>query len=528
MGTNNDNSINQIEQDKLEISNSVDGLTKFITECETPLTLAIQGRWGAGKTSIMQLVQSRLKKNNVLTVYFNTWQYSQLNDNLYENFIYYLLQQFGLNFVEMEKNDPNLGTIIKTLLRVVSRHSQFVETIKEDIDDIYGLFKSKTEKLDEISNCKKYFERLVDYKIKKTNNSRLVIFIDDLDRLEPKKVLELLEVIKLFLDVDKCVFVLAIDYEVIIEGVRNKYGIEFSEQKGREYFDKIIQVPFNIPSMQYKIDKIVEDGLGEQFKNSDRMKDIVDMTSICTDNNPRTIKRIINAYVLINMIIGSKNTKSDYQFFLYLIQCIQYTYYDVYSFIMKKMKYYDEIDDKKDLSELWLKEYETEDKTEKEIQVIQNLFEHIFTEKDVLHEEFILAMSYAAEQTNDLNIRSHVARIELICKDNEQVIRRDVNSTTEAFKDSVVFILNNRKSKEKIPTKFAKWLSAEKANENYVKGYYKKYYSFNVDGDYTLGIFSNDYSKKTQTEKLWKEYNTDKNLSIKWLDENNVEILSLM
>lgn len=51
-----------------------------------------------------------------------------------------------------------------------------------------------------------------------------MIFVDDLDRLVPSKAVELLEVLKLFLDCKQCVFVLAIDYEVVIRGAIKKYG----------------------------------------------------------------------------------------------------------------------------------------------------------------------------------------------------------------------------------------------------------------------------------------------------------------
>ena len=48
--------------------------------------------------------------------------------------------------------------------------------------------------------------------------------MDDLDRLEHRKAVELLEVLKLFFDVEGCVFILAIDYDVVVKGVTAKYG----------------------------------------------------------------------------------------------------------------------------------------------------------------------------------------------------------------------------------------------------------------------------------------------------------------
>ena len=62
--SNNDEIIDCIGKDKLEITQYINGLNKFIINCETPLTLAIQGKWGTGKTSIMKLLQEELEKNN--------------------------------------------------------------------------------------------------------------------------------------------------------------------------------------------------------------------------------------------------------------------------------------------------------------------------------------------------------------------------------------------------------------------------------------------------------------------------------
>ena len=85
--SNNDEIINDIKNDELEISQYITGLKTFVRNCETPMTLAIQGKWGTGKSSIMKLLQNELKRNDVETLYFNTWQYSQLHENLYQNFV---------------------------------------------------------------------------------------------------------------------------------------------------------------------------------------------------------------------------------------------------------------------------------------------------------------------------------------------------------------------------------------------------------------------------------------------------------
>ena len=67
-----------VQDDALGISEYVDGLSDFILNCETPFTISIQGHWGSGKTSIMNMIADKIK-GQVIPIPFNTWQYSQFS-----------------------------------------------------------------------------------------------------------------------------------------------------------------------------------------------------------------------------------------------------------------------------------------------------------------------------------------------------------------------------------------------------------------------------------------------------------------
>ena len=74
-----------LADDKFDIKSYIHGLKDFIVECNTPMTIAIQGDWGTGKTSIMEMVIDDLKcdkegnNSNIIPIQFNTWEYSQFN-----------------------------------------------------------------------------------------------------------------------------------------------------------------------------------------------------------------------------------------------------------------------------------------------------------------------------------------------------------------------------------------------------------------------------------------------------------------
>ena len=101
------------------------GLSNFITGCETPLTLAIQGDWGTGKTSIMYQVEEKLKeksssnsKRKIKTIFFNTWQYSQfdMDKDLAVTLITDLIDELEVTDVDKRENfKKSLAVITKSM-----------------------------------------------------------------------------------------------------------------------------------------------------------------------------------------------------------------------------------------------------------------------------------------------------------------------------------------------------------------------------------------------------------------------------
>jgi len=84
--------------DLLNVKDYLDGLQDFILHCPTPISIAIQGDWGTGKTSIMNYLRKKLEQNPaVRPVYFNTWQYSQFNmsESLYFSFFSAIASAIG-------------------------------------------------------------------------------------------------------------------------------------------------------------------------------------------------------------------------------------------------------------------------------------------------------------------------------------------------------------------------------------------------------------------------------------------------
>ncbi len=300
--------------DLLEIDQYTNGLKSFIESCSTPLSISIQGDWGIGKTSMMRQVQEKLDKN-CKTIWFNTWQFSQFN------LTPYLSVQFLSALVkEIESKDESKKLYNQTIKiwKTISSLTKIIDLkgisgkVGINYDELSGLINPDKRNNEELflQDLKEDFENLISNFCEETE--RLVIFIDDLDRISPKYAVELLEIMKLFLDSERCVFVIAIDESIVKQGLREKYP-EISDVKQENFFEKIIQVPFNVPYSNYNLNKYVKSQLEaiNVTSESEHLNEIEKAIKVAVGSTPRTINRIINLYSLSETILSSNETNSN-------------------------------------------------------------------------------------------------------------------------------------------------------------------------------------------------------------------------
>lgn len=206
--------------DLFNLQSYIKGLSRFVSKCQTPMTIAIQGSWGSGKSSMMGMIEEEIKadvkEDNAFFVHFNTWQYSQfsLGDNLPIVFLGGLIEKIS---------EPDSNKYAKTIQKIA------VETVKslakvttsfiggDYASDILGSLIDTTDKTLQQKNSehktvskaleelKEGFSKLVTQKCKEENKDRIVFFIDDLDRLQPQKAVELMEILKIIIECEDCV-----------------------------------------------------------------------------------------------------------------------------------------------------------------------------------------------------------------------------------------------------------------------------------------------------------------------------------
>ncbi|MFC2969486.1 KAP family P-loop NTPase fold protein [Acidimangrovimonas pyrenivorans] len=311
--------------DSLETGTYANSLAGFIRRCDTPLTIGIQGEWGSGKTSLLNMIREEIEESEVAqrgtgtllgkdrykTIWVNTWEHSLLRSpeecllSIIEEIIEAVTEVDG-SYKTAERAKSALAGLAQSALKVGAGLAAGAAGAQVAEDLISG------RKVNKIKQLRESLADIVESVVNRDTNKveRFVIFVDDLDRLEPAVAVMVLELLKNIFTLEHCVFVLAIDYQVVVKGLKNKFGeqTEDNEWEFRAFFDKIIQLPFMMPMARYKLDNYLTKHLLdiEYFRASERNLYLEDGTlarvvKLTLGYNPRSMKRLINALSLIRL-----------------------------------------------------------------------------------------------------------------------------------------------------------------------------------------------------------------------------------
>jgi len=276
--------------DALNYKTYADAFGDLITNPKTgtPLTISICAPWGRGKTVLLNYIQDRIKKNagekaSCQCIEFNAWEYTKA-EQLWAAFYSTILDAvegslgwwrrvgFRLHFLWRAhgKSLSSLAILILAVAVAFMLSAEYVEywgTTAAVFSVIMGLWKvlrrvsknvlSQPNWLAPkatISIRREIFRRIdiVRNWLIKNHHKRVVVFIDDIDRCSPDKIMQMLESIKLLLDTKNFVFVLGMDAKVVRLAIGQHYKFMAEtpakrEEMGRSYLEKIVQIPFALP-----------------------------------------------------------------------------------------------------------------------------------------------------------------------------------------------------------------------------------------------------------------------------------------
>lgn len=263
--------ITKSEEDALNRSNFVKNLAQAVIQCTFPTSFSIglYGKWGSGKTSLLNMVIEEIEniEESAIILRFNPWLCSDSKQLVIQFFkqmsaviklkkpaeekVWELIDQYGDMF-EAAGIIPIAGEMIQQAGKAITKKAN--EQVKERKDNLQ---KSKDQIID----------RIIKEKIK------IVITIDDIDRLSEEEIIAVFQLIKALADFPNTIYILAFDYKTVVQALG-----KVQNGDGREYLEKIIQVPFEIPAPDMdsiydtlfsKINSIIGDVSEEQWDKNE-------------------------------------------------------------------------------------------------------------------------------------------------------------------------------------------------------------------------------------------------------------------
>ena len=297
----------------------------------TPLTLAINGAWGSGKTTLMRTIREKLNQisaevegnggdgifRSSRSVWFNAWKYSD-RDAILVVLIEEIVSQIAsggmpeqrLEGMRRSEGGMDWAGISRAMDDLVGKTG--APDLKRFLQNDTAIVKN----IPLLREFEHFLDRLINWCIVRNRGNGqeespdatgvLTIFIDDLDRCQPDRVSRVLETIKLFLDRPGCVFVIGMDSEIVEKAVKAQY-VEIEGFDEHAYMDKIIQVQFNLPPIRSEHIQsfIQEDLIGTQAKDNPLSR-YLDVVSEAVRRNPRTVKRFLNTFSIQRSLAESQ------------------------------------------------------------------------------------------------------------------------------------------------------------------------------------------------------------------------------
>lgn len=296
------------EEDKLDRSKFVEEFTKAVNgwKGKDSLVIAINGDWGAGKTSIKNLMIEEAKEHNSSPIImdFNPWQRAGKFD-LIEIFFTELAILLGKQDKKDKYEDlakkvkkyrkyftagKSMVSVIRKVLLAIIVVVSLAATIlswhvaEKPLSSVHfwgvfvlllasgalsffeGLFKDITSFYEELTEIHKKSLNDVKKELEdalKSIKRPILVIVDDLDRLTPDEVKTVLQLVKANADFPNIIYILLFQRTVIEKAIKI-----YSHQEGREYLEKIVQVGINIPEIdRVKLEKILFQKLDEMLSH---------------------------------------------------------------------------------------------------------------------------------------------------------------------------------------------------------------------------------------------------------------------
>lgn len=286
--------IRTVDEDKLNRTNFARGLKNYILNIDASegMCIGILGSWGSGKTSLINMVLSQLVEDNEdgpLIVKFNPWNFTS-KSQLYGNFFSILSDQIMTTGVDKAKR------IGKLLINYAVQFENAVEYLPIRTPAVMiKVLKNFILKKRNLENEKdEIVKRLKEY------DHKIVVVIDDLDRLSSDEIRLIFQLVCVVGKFPNIIYILAFDREIVTNSLAS-----VQECDGELFLEKVIQMPIELPQPNYDnlcliLDEYIS-SLTNQFdleKDDERFFQVLRMVTGKEVKTVRDINRLSNALAL--------------------------------------------------------------------------------------------------------------------------------------------------------------------------------------------------------------------------------------
>ncbi|WP_233862775.1 KAP family P-loop NTPase fold protein [Tenacibaculum piscium] len=229
-------------------------LTNIVNSYPYGFVLALNNKWGTGKTTFVKMWEQDLKNNSFQTLYFNAWENDFENNPL--SALMGELKTLTTKGTEdkFKKTLKKASTLTKHIAPIIAKAiaDRFIDTdgIKEAIvgvtEGLSDVFENEVNEYQKKKKSVSDFRQSLSEFIANTNEGKPLIFIiDELDRCRPNYAVSILEQIKHFFSVPNIVFILSIDKKQLGNAIKGVYGS--ADLDADEYLRRFIDVEYSIP-----------------------------------------------------------------------------------------------------------------------------------------------------------------------------------------------------------------------------------------------------------------------------------------
>jgi len=235
-----DQPITKIEQDRFgrgEFAKRIAGVISSL-EDKSSIVVSVNAPWGEGKTSVLNMIEEELTHlGKSLVIRFNPWRFPD-EERLLLNFFQTL--DSHLKF-ELKGVAEKAGEALKDIVTFVSGIQVLGVGLGEGAKDVA---EKRLPGTDVEGATEKVKDALRD------SPKKIVIFMDDIDRLDSREVQAVFRLVKLTADFPNTAYILAFDDGMVSASLAEQFG---SQEAGRRFIEKIVQVPLPLPPADRRI-----------------------------------------------------------------------------------------------------------------------------------------------------------------------------------------------------------------------------------------------------------------------------------